>query len=234
MRGVPVVQVPTTLLGMIDASVGGKVAVDLPQGKNLVGAFIKPHFVMIDPLTLQSLPKLDYASGMAEVIKHGIIEDTDLFQALETGTKVDQQWLIERALAVKIDVVEEDPFERGRRAVLNLGHTFAHALEVLAGYGLYHGLAVAMGMVAAANLAVIRGICSEHTRKRIIQTLALHDLPTTIKPQSAEKVVEAMSKDKKKQGKSLRFILPQDIGDVIIVRDIPKAQVIAALERTMR
>ena len=232
MRGVALVQVPTTLLGMVDASVGGKVAVDHPKGKNLVGAFVRPLLVMIDPEVLDSLPEIQYRAGMAEVIKAGIIADPQLFSALEPeGTPRDLRWMVERALQVKIDIVEQDPYEHGRRLVLNLGHTFAHAFEVLADYRLHHGLAVSIGMTAAAHLAELRGLCSGETRARIIDTLRYHDLPTQYDDYAARVVHEAMGTDKKRRGSKLRFVLPCTIGDVIVVDGIEPDEVVAALER---
>jgi 3-dehydroquinate synthase len=232
MRGVPLVQVPTTLLGMVDASVGGKVAVDHPQGKNLIGAFVTPLLVLIDAQTLDTLPEIEHRSGLAEIIKAGIIADPELFAALEPGQPPQKlHALVSRALQVKIHVVEEDPFEHGRRAVLNLGHTFAHALEVLANYGLHHGLAVSVGMVAAAYLAEDRGLCTAETRKRIIDTLRHHGLPISHSGFAPSEVYAAMSTDKKRRGASLRFVLPQEIGQVVVERDIPPEQVLAALER---
>jgi len=237
MRGVPLVQVPTTLLGMIDASVGGKVAVDHPRGKNLIGQFVTPLLVMLDHRTLQTLPEVEYRSGLAEVIKAGIIGDPELFAALESeeGTP-DLRWMVGRALEGKIAVVEEDPYERGCRAVLNLGHTFAHAYEVLADYRLHHGLAVSAGMAAAAHLGEIRGLCTASARERILACLERHGLPTTYDAHGpgahSDTVFEAMATDKKRRGSRLRFILPRDIGDVIIDADVPRAQVISALERT--
>jgi len=232
MRGVSLVQVPTTLLGMVDASIGGKVAVDHPRGKNLIGAFVRPLLVMLDPDTLDTLPDLERRAGLAEVIKHGIIADRELFESLESGAPAnDLRWAIERAIEVKIAVVEEDPYERGRRAVLNLGHTFAHAFEVLAGYQLRHGLAVSVGMVAAAHLAEIRHLCSPEIVERIENALGRNHLPTTYDAHSPDMVYGAMRADKKRRKGTLRFILPRNIGDVVIDAGVPRHQVISALER---
>ena len=235
MRGVPLVPVPTTLLGMVDASVGGKVAVDHPRGKNLVGAFVQPLLVMLDPAMLSTLPELEHRAGLAEVIKAGIIADAELFAYLEAQNSVpappSMRWLVERALAVKIAVVEEDPYERGRRAVLNLGHTFAHALEVVSSYQLHHGLAVSLGIVAAAHLAEARGLMATGTRERIVATLGRHGLPTRYAAYPPQVIYGAMQSDKKKRGAALRFVLPRDIGDVVIVDDVSESQVIQALER---
>jgi 3-dehydroquinate synthase len=232
MRGVPLVQVPTTLLGMVDASVGGKVAVDHPRGKNLVGAFVEPLMVMLDPETLSTLPEIERRAGLAEVIKAGVIADATLFEHAERPpASLDLRWMIERALQVKIGVVEEDPYERGRRAVLNLGHTFAHALEVLADYQLHHGLAVSVGLAAAAHLAELRGLCSGETRQRILDTLERHQLPIRYDAQPPEAIYKAMWADKKRRGSRLRFVLPRAIGDVIVDGDVPESQVLATLER---
>jgi len=232
MRGVALVQVPTTLLGMVDASVGGKVAVDHPRGKNLIGAFVQPLLVLLDPLLLDTLPEIEYRAGLAEVIKHGIIGDPDLFAALESSDPPDLGWVLRRQLQVKIDVVEEDPYEKGRRVVLNLGHTFAHAFEVLSDYRLHHGLAVSIGLAAAAHLAELRGLCSSETRQRILTVLERHRLPTRYDAHPPEAVYAAMALDKKRQGSRLRFILPRAIGEVVIDGDIPQSLVLEALERT--
>jgi 3-dehydroquinate synthase len=232
MRGVALVQAPTSLLGMVDASVGGKVAVDHPRGKNLIGAFVQPLLVMLDPLCLDTLPEIERRAGMAEVIKHGVIGDAALFDALERDEAPDMGWLLQRQLQVKIDVVEEDPYERGRRVALNLGHTFAHAYEVLADYDLHHGLAVSMGIATAAHLAELRGVCSAETRERIVSTLARHGLPTRYDAHPAEAVFDAMAMDKKRQGSRLRFILPRAIGEVIVDGDAPRELVLTAIERS--
>ncbi len=232
MRGVPLVQAPTSLLGMADASVGGKVAVDHPRGKNLIGAFVQPLGVLLDPLCLDTLPESERRAGMAEVIKHGIIADPELFAALEADAAPDLPWLLRRQLQVKIGVVEEDPYERGRRAVLNLGHTFAHAFEVLEDYRLHHGLAVAMGMAVAAHLAELRGLCSAATRARIVAAIARHGLPTCYDAHAPQDVYVAMGMDKKRQAGRLRLVLPRAVGDVIIDGDVPEALVLRALERS--
>lgn len=232
LRGVRLVQVPTSLLGMVDASVGGKVAVDHPRGKNLIGAFVEPLLVLLDPDTLASLPEIERRAGLAEIIKAGVIADPALFAMLEHGPEgAPLRDVIARALQVKIDVVEEDPYEQGRRAVLNLGHTFAHAYEVLEGYGLHHGLAVSIGMVKAALLAEMRGLCSAETRARIVAALRAHGLPVDAPAHDPEAVYQAMFADKKRRGSRLRFILPTAIGQVIIADDVPAGQVIEVLRR---
>ncbi len=228
MRGLPVIQVPTTLLAMVDSSVGGKTGVDLPAGKNLVGAFKQPTLVVIDPEVLASLPAVDFRAGLAEVVKAGIIGSPELFDRLENG-RTDLAWIIRAAVAVKVDVVQTDPYERGRRAVLNLGHTFAHAFEQLSDYQLRHGEAVAIGMAVATRLAAHMRRCPPHVGGRILNLLNHLGLPTTPPDYDPEAVWTAMSADKKKQGKRLRFVLPLDIGQVDLFDDVPREAVLAAL-----
>ena len=232
LRGVPLVGAPTSLLAMVDAAVGGKVAVDHPRGKNLIGAFVEPLLVMLDPDALATLPEVERLAGLAEVLKAGIIADPALFAALEAGAgEPDWRWLVERALRVKIEVVEEDPYERGRRAVLNLGHTFAHAFEHLAGYRLHHGLAVAVGVATAAHLAEARGLLPGEARRRILSALERCGLPSTYDAAPPEAVYEAMGSDKKRRGGRLRFVLPRAIGDVAVVDDVSREEVLVALRR---
>ncbi|MFN2131773.1 MAG: 3-dehydroquinate synthase [Anaerolineae bacterium] len=231
MRGLPVVQVPTTLLAMVDASVGGKTAVDLPEGKNLVGAFKQPAAVAIDPDVLRTLPAREQASGMAELIKHGVLADAALFAALEGGPPETEDWYrwIARSLLVKIEVVEEDPYERGRRAVLNLGHTVGHAIEQLSGFELRHGEAVSIGMVAAAEIAAACGLAEPALPGRIAAALVAHSLPVRCPPLDADEIWEMMGRDKKKRGRKLRWVLPRAIGSVEIVDDVPRVTVLRVL-----
>jgi shikimate kinase/3-dehydroquinate synthase len=231
MRGVPVIQAPTTLLAMVDASVGGKTAIDLPEGKNMVGAFKQPAAVAIDPDVLRTLPAREQASGMAELIKHGVLADAALFAALEGGPPETEDWYrwIARSLLVKIEVVEEDPYERGRRAVLNLGHTAGHAIEQLSGFELRHGEAVSIGMVAAAEIAVARGLAAPALPGRIAGALVAHGLPVRCPPLPAEEIWEMMGHDKKRRGRRLRWVLPRAIGNVEIVDDVPQADVLRVL-----
>jgi 3-dehydroquinate synthase len=228
MRGVRFVQVPTTLLAMVDASVGGKTGVDLPQGKNLVGAFKQPASVIIDPTVLATLPPGEIRSGLAEVIKHGVIGAPDLFTELEHGDGTLSLWWsdrgatqIARALRVKIAVVEQDPFEEGRRAVLNLGHTAGHALEQLSGYELRHGEGVAIGMVAAARIAEQLKMAGPTLARRLTSTLELWGLPTRCPPFASDEIWKAMAYDKKRRGRKLRWVLPRAIGDVEISDAVP-------------
>ena len=226
MRGVPFVQVPTTLLSMVDASVGGKVGVDLPQGKNLAGAFKQPALVMIDPGVLVTLPAEEMRSGMAEAIKHGVIGAPDLFAELESPSPGARSWVsvlqLKRALEVKIQVVEADPFEQGRRAVLNLGHTVGHALERLSDFSLRHGEAVAIGMVAAARISAELGRAEPSLPGRIEGALLAWGLPVRCPPLGAGEIWEAMGHDKKRRGRSLRWVLPHAIGQVEVADVVPR------------
>jgi shikimate kinase/3-dehydroquinate synthase len=231
LRGVRFAQVPTTLLAMADASTGGKTGVDLPQGKNLVGAFKQPALVLIDPIVLATLPAAEVRSGMAEVIKHAILADPDLFAELEPGPSNLQspipnpQYLLSnahlaRTLQVKIDVVERDPFEGHRRAVLNLGHTAGHALEQLSGYTLRHGEAVSIGIVVAAHIAAGLGRAEPALAARIEAALSAWGLPVRCPPFAVDAMWAAMAHDKKRRGRSLRWVLPLAIGQVEIAGDV--------------
>ncbi|MGC9397004.1 MAG: 3-dehydroquinate synthase [Anaerolineae bacterium] len=244
MRGTRFVQVPTSLLAMTDASVGGKTGVDLPQGKNLVGAFKQPEFVLIDLNVLHTLPEAEFRSGMAELLKHGVIDVPELFEGITNHeSRIMNHELrittyespipnpqlpipyLARSLQVKVAIVEEDPFERGRRAVLNLGHTSAHGLEQVSDFTLRHGDAVSIGMVVAARIAEALGRAELGLAARIAATLAAWGLPVTCPPYSVDAVWAAMTHDKKRQGKGLRWILPRAIGDVEIADDVPESLV---------
>lgn len=219
LRGAPFVQIPTSLLAMVDASVGGKTGVDLPQGKNLVGAFKQPVVVVIDPDVLAELPAAEFRSGLAEIVKHGILGAPELFGQMEGEGPTNLSQMIADAVRVKVDVVIEDPFERGRRATLNLGHTFGHAIEQVSGYRLRHGEAVAVGTVAAARMAVALNRCDAQTASRIESCLDRLGLPTSASGLDLDDVYAMMFQDKKRSGKMLRFIVPQAIGDVVIIDD---------------
>ncbi len=218
MRGVDWVAVPTTLLSMVDASLGGKTGFDLPEGKNLIGSFHSPCLVLADPQVLGTLPDVELRSGLAEVVKHGIVADPGLFDLCAGGLKAVMNNLpeiIRRAMAVKIKIIEEDPFEKGSRAALNLGHTVGHAVESVSGYSLRHGEAVSIGMVAEAKLAEYSNIAGQGLTSQIAEVLSALGLPIYI-PQglSKEKLIHAMQFDKKKAGGSVRFALPVRIGSV--------------------
>ncbi len=233
VRGVPFVQIPTSLLAMVDASVGGKTGVDLPQGKNLVGAFKQPAVVIIDTAVLATLPAAEFRSGMAEIVKHGVISAPALFEQLETEGPSSLVQLVRDAVQVKVDVVIEDPFEQGRRAVLNLGHTFGHAIEQASGYALRHGECVAIGMVAAAEMAARLGRCDPAFVARLRALLDRLDLPVSVLGFPMETVRGFMGQDKKRKGKTLRFIIPQALGDVTMIDDPGDEFVVAALQTVL-
>lgn len=228
MRGVRFAQVPTTLLSMVDASVGGKTGVDLPQGKNLVGAFKQPVLVVVDLAVLATLPAEEIRSGVVEIVKHGVIGAPDLFAELERKAGLLSWWWrgdggtsIARALGVKIGVVEQDPFERGRRAVLNLGHTVGHGLERLSGFSLRHGEAVAIGLVAAARIALRMGRAEPSLANRIESVLSAWGLSVRCPPLDIDALWEVMAYDKKHKGRTLRWVLPHAIGQVEIAEHVP-------------
>jgi shikimate kinase / 3-dehydroquinate synthase len=217
-RGIAWVVLPTTLLAMTDASMGGKTAVDLPQGKNLVGAFHPPQLVLADPDTLASLPQAELRSGLAEVVKAGIIGDAVLFQQCALGWEaVCKDWneIVRRAMAVKIEVIQQDPYEQGSRAALNLGHTIGHALESASAYTLRHGEAVSIGMVVEARIAEKIGLAEPGLADMLTEVLSGLGLPTTWPRQISRKdVLFAMEVDKKRRAGKVRFSLPVHVGEV--------------------
>ena len=234
LRGVPFVQCPTTLLAMVDASVGGKVGVNMPQGKNLIGAFHQPVLVVIDTDTLETLPKRELICGLAECVKHGVIRDPELFDwidqnvdailKLDPGTLVE---LVERNVRIKAAVVMEDEKESGVRAHLNFGHTFAHAIEAGTEYGKYlHGEAVALGMVAATRLAADQGRCDAGLTDKLVALLNKIGLPTKAHGLPAtDKLMAIMRSDKKVADGRVRLVLPDRLGAVSIVGDTPDTAV---------
>ncbi len=248
MRGIAFVSLPTTLLAMIDAAIGGKTGVDLPEGKNLVGAFYPPRLLLIDPTALRTLPPGEWRNGMAEVVKAALIGDPELWQRFRDdparwATMPEMEGLLDllaRAIAVKVRIVEQDPLEtRGEREVLNLGHTFGHAFERISGYRVPHGEAVAVGVAAAAALSARLGLLEEPSLpqdlKAVLQGLGL---PTHWRAWLArygvearpEDVIAAMGTDKKRRGGRLRFILIHRPGRVRVYSDVPEEAVIRALE----
>jgi 3-dehydroquinate synthase len=240
MRGIAFVQVPTTLLAMVDSSVGGKTAVDLPQGKNLVGAFHQPRAVVIDTDTLKTLPDRDLRSGLAEVVKYGALGDAAFFAWLE-GNVDDllartQQALaqaIQTSCAAKAGIVARDETEQGERALLNFGHTFGHALETAAGYGsLLHGEAISIGMVLAARLAARLQLASADDATRLQALLERCGLPTRLpRDTDIEKLLDLMRLDKKNLGGRLRLILWRGVGRAEIVPDIDESAISELLGR---
>ncbi|NOY14024.1 MAG: 3-dehydroquinate synthase [Deltaproteobacteria bacterium] len=222
LRGIPFVQVPTTLLAQVDSSVGGKTAVNHPLGKNLIGAFYQPELVLIDVATLMTLDPREVAAGLAEVVKYGIIKDRSFFNWLEDNYLPLQQRQIDTLIAavmrscqIKSDIVEVDEKEGSVRAFLNYGHTFGHAIEFLSGYGQWkHGEAVAIGMVAAAKISAQQGLCEQADVERIIALLKSFNLPVDPPDYSLVDYVAAMQRDKKVKHGTLTLVLNQKIGDV--------------------
>ncbi|WCE04688.1 3-dehydroquinate synthase [Pseudoxanthomonas sp. JBR18] len=243
MRGVDVVQVPTTLLSMVDSSVGGKTAVDIPQGKNLVGAFHPPRAVFADTATLATLPPREIRAGLAEVIKYGALGDPLFFEWLEAerqplldGDAGALATAIARSCEAKASIVARDPLEKGERALLNLGHTFGHAIETEQGYGgvgndnLNHGEAVAVGMVLAATLSARLGMSPAEDTARLVALLEAYGLPTRVPAGlSPEALLGRMRLDKKNIAGRLRLVLWRGIGQAEVVPDVDEAQVLPVL-----
>ncbi|QDU72501.1 3-dehydroquinate synthase [Mucisphaera calidilacus] len=242
LRGVPFIQCPTTLLAMVDASVGGKTGVNTTHGKNLIGAFHQPHRVIIDVSTLESLPERELRCGLAECVKHGVIRDPGLFTwigehadrilQLDHGTLVE---LVERNVRIKAAVVEEDEKESGVRAHLNFGHTFAHAIEAASAYGrIKHGEAVALGMVAATRMAIAMKICHPSLEHQVVDLLEALGLPTWEDdlPVTAL-LMKVMAIDKKVADSRIRFVLPTKLGEVIITSD-PTPELVAEAWDSLR
>ncbi|CAK8719641.1 3-dehydroquinate synthase [Candidatus Electronema halotolerans] len=238
LRGIPFVQVPTTLLSQVDSSVGGKTGVDLPEGKNLIGTFYQPKAVYIDLDVLQTLPDEELRGGLAEVIKYGVIKDAEFFAFLEENreaalalqpkvlTKV-----IARCCEIKAWVVEQDEREGGLRRILNFGHTIGHAVEAASEFRLIHGYAVAIGMVAAAELAVRSGCLAAQEAARIHSLIAAYGLPTAIPADLDRKVIKAyLRNDKKTVGGRVFYVLPEAVGRVKITDQVREQAVDALLQ----
>ena len=235
LRGIGIVQVPTTLLSMVDASIGGKTGVNHPKGKNLIGAFHQPRLVVIDPLTLNTLPVREFRAGMAEVIKYGVIGDPDLFSRLEEASDLSNPAAMDPTLLhdilvlsaeAKAAVVADDEREGGRRAILNYGHTFGHVVETLTGYGTWlHGEAVAIGMAAVGRLAVQKGLWSEADQQRQLKLIEKAGLPVAWPTLDREAALRTLQGDKKVRHGRLRFVLPTRIGNVIISDEISNEDV---------
>jgi 3-dehydroquinate synthase len=228
MRGVRFIQIPTTLLAMVDSSVGGKVGVDLPEGKNLVGAFKQPDKVLIDPKVLSTLPAREWRCGMAETLKHGLLADPGLLELAEQPDAAADE-LVHRAVQVKVTIVQQDPYEKSIRAHLNLGHTFAHAIEQVSGYTWPHGEAVAVGLLAAAHLSARLGRCDAGLTDAVEQMVVRVGLPTRIGALDPDALYAAMSTDKKWLAGQSRFILLRGIGQPEIVEGIDKSDILAVL-----
>ncbi|MEB3349078.1 MAG: 3-dehydroquinate synthase [Cyanobacteriota bacterium] len=247
LRGIAVAQVPTTLLAMVDAAIGGKTGVNHPGGKNLIGAFHQPRLVLIDPLVLATLPQREFRAGMAEVIKYGVIGDATLFRDLEAACQTAEevplggiqavgaallQHVLERSVAAKARVVAADEREGGLRAILNYGHTIGHVVETLTGYGTWlHGEAVALGMLAAGNIALAMGLWGEDDQARQRALIQAAGLPVRLPELDEAAVLACLQADKKVQQGRLRFVLPHAIGAVSLRDDVDAATIQAAMAR---
>ena len=239
LRGIGVVQVPTTLLAMVDAAIGGKTGVNHPGGKNLIGAFHQPSLVLVDQATLATLPIREFRAGMAEVVKYGILGDPNLFEELESCLDPsspeglgDERLtsILHRSAAAKARVVSADEREGGLRAILNYGHTFGHVVETLCGYGTWlHGEAVAIGMAAVGELALQRGEWSRREAERQSELIKRIGLPTAWPDLDIDRVLHTLEGDKKVLDGRLRFVMPTAIGDVVIKGDISHEQILRCL-----
>ncbi len=233
MRGIPFIQIPTTLLAQVDSSVGGKTGVDIPEGKNLVGAFYQPKAVFIDISVLKTLPREELLGGLGEVIKYGVIRDAEFFDFLRDnrqGILNLEPELIKKTVylccKIKADVVSEDEREGGVRRILNYGHTIGHAVEGASDYTLIHGLAVSIGMVAAARLAVLNGHFAEENCKKIIDMLQSFQMPIEVpKNLDRARIKRYLLTDKKTIGGKVFYVLPTEIGKTVITDKVTEAQV---------
>ncbi len=238
-RGIDYVQIPTTLLAQVDSSIGGKVAINHPQGKNLIGAFHQPRLVIIDFLTLATLEPREYKSGLAEVVKYGIIYDKEFFNYLEShaeAIKAQEANVLERTIyescRIKSEVVAQDEKEQGLRAILNLGHTFGHSLEKLGEYSLLrHGEAVAMGTIAASYLARGRKYLNTDELERVIRLYRLLGIPLRWPDFDAEEIYQGMLNDKKVSKSKLRLVLPKGIGGHLIREDFVREEILSAIRQ---
>jgi len=238
MRGIPYVQVPTSLLAQVDSSVGGKVGVNLPEAKNIVGSFYQPRAVIIDVSTLQTLPDREFRAGLAETVKYGVIADADVFSMMESRYEAilaqDRgilEELVERCCRIKADVVQQDEKERGVRVTLNYGHTIGHAIEAASGYDTFlHGEAVAIGMDGAARIAARLGLTDDGFVQRQARLLGSFGLPVAWAEMPIAQVVAAMKLDKKRAAGALRFVLPCEQGRVTVRDDVDDDLVTGVLE----
>ena len=238
-RGVPVVQIPTTLLAQVDAAIGGKTGINTGQGKNLVGTFHQPRLVLCDIAVLQTLPAREFRAGYAEVVKYGLLGDAAFFAWLEengarvlAGDEAARSYAVLTSARAKAEIVAGDERESGRRALLNLGHTFGHALEAEAGYGpgLVHGEAVAVGLCLAFALSERLGLCSADDALRVRRHLAAAGLPTGVPDPEPARLIARMRQDKKVRGDALTFVLARGIGESFVSRDVSEDDVLRVLE----
>lgn len=237
LRGIDFIQLPTTLLSQVDSSIGGKTGVDFDSYKNMVGAFYQPRLVYMNLSVLKTLPKRQFSSGMAEIIKHGLILDSDYFEWLWYAQKEIEslsfsalQEMIQKSCQIKRDVVEEDPTEQGIRSLLNFGHTLGHAIEKTMNFSLFHGECVAIGMVAAASISRQRGLISQQDEEYIRKVLKAYHLPCQCPDINKEAVLEAAGHDKKMESGVLKFILLKQLGAAYVDRTVTLKEIEEALE----
>ncbi len=240
LRGIGFIQIPTTLLSQVDSSIGGKTGVDFDNYKNMVGAFHMPRLVYMNVSVLKTLSERQFASGMAEILKHGLIKDDAYYRwMLEHGQEIrDRDYkvllpLIEKSCRIKRAVVEQDPTEQGERALLNFGHTIGHAVEKLKNFRLLHGECVAVGAVAAAVLSVNRGLMKAEDLERIRQGCQAFGLPVSVEGLSAPEIIEATRSDKKMEAGSIRFVLLRRIGEAFTDRSVTEEELLAAIRAVL-
>ena len=234
LRGIEFIQIPTTLLAMVDSSVGGKTGINNKYGKNLIGSFYQPEAVYIDTHFLSTLPKREFAAGMAEIIKMAIMFDKEFFDKIKKGS-LSLEEMIKRSVELKAMVVNQDEKEKGIRSVLNYGHTFGHVIENLTDYKTYlHGEAVAIGMVMANELSKELGFLSKEEANEIKEVLEKYNLPTDFKIKDPENFYEHFFLDKKTADNKIKFIIPEKIGQYKIVKDIEKDKVMKVLKKFSR
>ena len=242
LRGVELVHVPTTLVAQVDSAIGGKTGVNLPEGKNLVGAFYPPRLVIADPATLATLPLREYRSGLYEVVKYGVIGDARLFRFLEHNLDevvrrmpAELGWIVPRCIRAKAEVVGRDEREAGLRAILNFGHTVGHALESVTRYTRFlHGEAIGWGMMAATLIAVAQGRLGTGEAARILRLVARVGLLPELPRIPAARLLDTLRADKKARGGRLRFVLPRRLGKVEVVADVPDALVVEVVRELPR
>lgn len=241
LRGIDFIQVPTTLLSQVDSSVGGKTGVDLEQYKNMVGAFHQPRLVYMNLHTLRSLPAEQFACGMGEVLKTGLICDGDFYQFVCAEQEKIQQLdiallekMIRRCCEIKAGVVERDPKEQGERALLNLGHTIGHAVEKLMDFKLLHGQCVAIGLIAAAKISLNRGLLTEKEYQQIVQGCEAYRLPTYIEGLRAGDILDATKKDKKMEQGQIKFVLMKGLGGSFIDRTVTDQELLEGIQEILQ
>lgn len=233
-RGIPHVQIPTTVVAQVDSAIGGKTGVNARGGKNLIGSFHQPARIITDPAVLSTLPQREFNEGIAEIIKHAVIRDSAMLDDLKRAVASNLPALVARNQRIKAQIVSEDEFEKlGLRALLNFGHTVGHAIENAAGYGRFlHGEAVSLGIAAALDLSIEKAGLPLDQARRVLEALAMFDLPIRLPREiSGEALITAMAKDKKFQAGAIRFVLTRRLGSAFVSKEITESDVRRAIER---